>query len=149
MFFYQEIAARLKNFYRKLNMVTFVIVCLICLLTWGIYKAIDFIPYLSNIMMEVEGELKNRVNLHSKYKTWRIVMDIIIEILCKILWHLILLPYVVIILHTIPLIYMNVREESWSVITMTASTFATMFNNSQLTNKFKFIIRQIFPKKKK
>ena len=99
--------------------------------------------------MEVEGELKNRVNLHSKYQTWRIVMDIIIEILCKILWHLTLLPYVVIILHTIPLIYMNVREESWSVITMTASTFATMFNNSQLTNKFKFIIRQIFPNKKK
>ena len=124
-------------------------VCILFTLsTWGIYVLVDKIQYLSKIEIEVEKkETKDVIFLNSVSKTWKIVMDIVIEIFCKTLWHLILLPFVVIFLHTIPLIKMNVHADSWSVITMIASTIATMFSNSQLTNKFKFIVGKILKKK--
>jgi len=70
-------------------------------------------------------------------------MDIILELFCKALLHLLLIPIFVDFLNTIPLINSKIHIKTWGTITMIASTCAVIFSNSKITFRLKYLLEPI------
>ena len=141
LLFYQEVDRKISFFFAQINIVTFSMLIVFCLLTFLMYKLIDILPYTTKVMIIWKNN-ETKINIVSK--NIFIVMDIILELFCKALWHLLLIPLFVDFLTTIPLINSNIHANTWATITMIASTFALVLSKSQLTSRIKYLTEELW-----
>lgn len=155
MLFYQEVYNRLLFFFTQINIVSFSMLIVVCLLTLIIYNLIDIIPYTTKVkIMWINNEAKIDMDRREKKKktsrkekkkisTIAVVMDIILELFCKALWHLLLIPIFVDFLNTISLFNSKIHIKTWGTITMIASTCGVIFSNSKFTFRLKYLLEPI------
>ena len=145
MLFYQEVYNKLLFFFTQINIVSFSMLIVFCLLTFIMYKLIDILPYTTKVMIIWKNN-ETKINIVSK--NIFIVMDIILELFCKALWHLLLIPLFVDFLTTIPLINSNIHANTWATITMIASTSSLIFSNSKFSFRVKYLFEYFINKLK-
>lgn len=141
MLFYQEVYKKLSFFFTQINFISFFMLICICLITWGIYKLIDKLPYTTKSKIIWKN---NMTKVFIDSKKIKIVLDIILELFFKGLWHLLCVPILVMILNSIPIISLNIHSDTWGTITMIASTFALVLSKSQLTSRIKYLTEELW-----
>ena len=129
------------------------------------YNLIDILPYTTKVRIiwrnneakiNIDSREKKKKTSKKKKKTSKkkskkkkktskiaVVMDIILELFCKALLHLLLIPIFVDFLNTIPLINSKIHIKTWGTITMIASTCAVIFSNSKITFRLKYLLEPI------